>query len=92
MTDFHRFDHDPEAVAWARAKVEHEIDRLTRWRDQAKAEGKTDQAQTWRRIAAYLHRHFVGGEDCVVAAFDERLPEWADEIDDAPSVAAKVGE
>jgi len=78
---FSRFDHDPEAVTWARTKIEHEIDHLTRWRDQAKAEGKTEQAQSWRRIASYLDRHLIGGEGCTIAAFDERLPKWADQLD-----------
>lgn len=73
MTDY---DGDPEALAWARAKVEAEIDRAARFVDQATAQGVTDSAEFWRRHALHLHRAFIGGEGCTIAAFDERRPQF----------------
>ncbi|MGW7087581.1 hypothetical protein ACWGH2_29350 [Streptomyces sp. NPDC054871] len=84
MTDhFSRFDRDPEALAWARAKVQAEIDRATKFVQQATAQGATGSASLWRHHALHLHRSFVGGQGCVHAAFDERLPALAKATDGA---------
>jgi hypothetical protein len=80
---FSRFDRDPEALAWARAKVQHEIDRAQKFVDQAELEGATGSAERWRHHALHLWRSFVGGEGCVHAHFDERLPALANAIDHA---------
>lgn len=81
-----RFDRDPEALAWARGRVQRHIDKLARWEQQATEQGKTEQAEHWRRVRTYLVRSFIGGEGCVVAAFDERLPEHCALMDRAMPV------
>lgn len=77
------FDRDPEALAWARAKVQHEIDRMVSFERQAAETGTTDPAQ-WRRFSGMLRRSFIGGEGCVIAAFDERLPRLGGEAMSLP--------
>jgi len=84
-TDLSRYDRDPDALAWARAKVQCEIDRFRDFERQATEQGKTDPLQ-WRKMANMLRRGFIGGQGCVIAAFDERLPEVR-RIDDAREVA-----
>ncbi|MFB7312948.1 hypothetical protein [Streptomyces sp. NPDC056192] len=83
MTDTSRFDRDPEALAWARAKIQHEIDRCEDFHRSATAAGKAEQGEMWRRLGNRMKRVFIGGEDCTIAAFDERLPELAHAIDKA---------
>lgn len=70
-----RYDRDPEALAWAREKVEALIYKMKNFEEQARRNGNTDPNQ-WRKIANLLHREFIGGEGCVVARFDHRLPEF----------------
>ena len=69
LTDF---DDDPEALAWARARVEREIARMQDFQRQAKAKGR--DPLPWLRHKNLLHRAFIGGSGCVIAAFDERRP------------------
>jgi hypothetical protein len=77
------FDRNPEALAWARTKLQHHIDKLAGWEQQATAQDKTEQAEHWRRTKNYLLRSFIGGHGCVIAAFDERLPAHLDMLDRA---------
>ncbi|GAA3050382.1 hypothetical protein [Streptomyces glomeratus] len=72
MTSLDRYDHDPDAIAWARAKVRKSVDRAER-----AAAGDTlgaEDREQWRRIAAYMRRELLNREGVVHAAFDERLP------------------
>lgn len=71
-----RFDSDPDALAWARAKVQHQVDRLRDFERQATERGDTEQALQWRKMATMLRRQFLGGTGCVIAAFDERKPDY----------------
>lgn len=81
--EFSRFDRDPEALAWARTKVQAEIDRADKFVQQATADGATESAEFWRRHALHLHRSFIGGEGCAIACFDERRPAFVKSIDNA---------
>jgi len=81
MTDRSRYDTDPEALAWARAKVQDEIDRCRKFAESARAADKPEQAEMWRRLANRMQRMFIGGEGCVMGYFDERLPALAKAID-----------
>ena len=81
MTDRSKYDYDPEALAWARAKVQAEIDRCRKFAEQADAAHDTEQFELWRRLGNRMQRVFIGGEGCVHAAFDERLPALATAID-----------
>ncbi|MER7815612.1 hypothetical protein [Streptomyces sp. NPDC096153] len=77
-----RYDRDPEAIAWARRKVERSVDMA----EQGSREARLDdeQRERWRFAAWFMRREFLGsGEGCVITAFDERLPEWTRRIEAA---------
>jgi hypothetical protein len=78
---YSRYDTDPEALAWARTKVQDEIDRCRKFAESATAAGKPEQAEMWRRLANRMQRQFIGGEGCVMGYFDERLPVLAKAVD-----------
>lgn len=78
-----RYDADSEALAWARAKVQAEIDRARGFAEAARAAHDPEHADLWQRIANRMQRTLIGGEGCVIAAFDERLPDLAKAIDGA---------
>ena len=80
MTDY---DRDPAALAWARTKIQHEIDRLNHFHTSAKAAGNDEQAEMWRRMANHLRRTLIGGSGCTIGAFDERLPDLRRAVDNA---------
>lgn len=71
-----KFDLDPEALAWARAKVERFIKKMRDFEEQASRADPPapDRERQWRVFANIAESHFIGGEGCVIAAFDERLP------------------
>src|ERR1035441_4415939 len=73
-TGLSRFDRDPDAVAWARAKVVRLRDRYRGFEQSASAAGKFEQSSMWRRLANMIDMQMVGGKGCSIAAFDERLP------------------
>ncbi len=81
IADLSRYDRDPDALAWARAKV---TDLESRWRkfaESAAEAGHDDQADMWRYLANGVRNELIGGDGCVIAAFDERrasLPPVAD--------------
>ena len=69
------YDQDPEAIAWARAKVQAEIDRADQFATQAAARNLPDTAERWAYTARYLRRVFLGSDGgCVMGRFDTRLP------------------
>lgn len=75
MPEFTKYDSDPEALAWARARVQHTIDKMRRFERQAREQGTTDPEQ-WRKFGNMLEREFIGGQGCVIASFDERTPHF----------------
>lgn len=77
MADLSRFDRDPDAVAWARAKVEKVRDQFREFQRKAAAAGKAEQSDMWRKMANMLDLKLIGGKTCVITAFDERLPAMA---------------
>ena len=83
-----KYDLDPQALAWARAKIQREIDKARNWQKQKESAG--EDASTWRRYANLLDMHFIGGEGCVIAAFDARRPEFAHML--AASRPVKAGD
>jgi hypothetical protein len=75
MTDLNaRFDRDPDALAWARAKVQATVRRYQAFADRASASGDTEIAAQWRHAAGMMQRDLVGGHR-EIAEFDERLPQ-----------------
>lgn len=86
MTNYSKFDRDPEALAWARTKVQDEITRCRKFAESARAADKpeqSEQSETWRRLANRMQRMFIGGEGRVMGYFDERLPALAKAVDNA---------
>ena len=77
---FHRFDRDPEALAWARAKAQAYIDQLADWTRQADERGATAKGRGIAAARLLAERHFLGG-GCTIGAFDERWPGYLDRID-----------
>ncbi|MET8953091.1 hypothetical protein ACWEO4_21385 [Streptomyces sp. NPDC004393] len=72
MNSLDRYDHDPDALAWARAKIRRSVDRAER----AAGNGSlsAEEREEWRRIASYVRRELLTRDDVAHAAFDERLP------------------
>ena len=83
MSDLSRFDRDPEALAWARSKVQAYVDRLADFEKQAgeKRDPLTANGCAVSRLLA--QRHFFGDGKCTIGVFDERMPQMADAIDNA---------
>jgi hypothetical protein len=73
-----RFDADPAALAWARAAVQRRVDHYRKFEAQARERGDEERASQWRKHANLLRMDFIGGEGCVIAAFDERRPQLPD--------------
>ncbi|GAA3730231.1 hypothetical protein GCM10022239_03530 [Leifsonia bigeumensis] len=86
-----KYDHDPEALAWARAKVEAFVEKMRNFEEQASHADPPapERERQWRVFANVAESHFIGGEGCVIAAFDERLPKVLDAFDSAPVVGGR---
>lgn len=69
-----RYDQDPEAIAWARAKILAEIERAEQSAADLFAVGDPE-ADRWTFLARHLRRWFLGDTtSAVMGRFDERLP------------------
>jgi hypothetical protein len=73
MPDLTRFDRDPEALEWARGKIQATTDRYVAFAERATAEGKPGLAAEWQKTADAVQRDLIGGHG-EIAEFDERLP------------------
>lgn len=71
-SDLSRFDRDPDALAWARAKVADLEDRYRRLEGAAKAERLVAVAFRLHWIAGDLRTELIGTGEGPLAAFDER--------------------
>lgn len=71
-----KFDLDPEALAWARSKVEIFIKKMRSFEEQASHADpiSPERERQWRVFGNIVQMDFIGGEGCVIALFDERLP------------------
>jgi hypothetical protein len=67
-----RYDRDPDALAWARAKVANLESRWRKFSESAAIAGKDEQAEMWHYLANGVRSGLIGGEGGVIAAFDER--------------------
>ena len=65
------YDYDPDAIAWARARVQKLVDR---YREFERQPGNTDPRQ-WRKFANLLEMELIGGSGCVIRPFDPRAAE-----------------
>lgn len=77
------YDTDPAALAWARAKVQHHIDRLKKFEEQATGSGKDGHRRGLAVARRSAEQTLIGGDGCTIAAFDERLPDFIRSIDSA---------
>jgi hypothetical protein len=62
-------DAQPEALAWASAKVAKVLDFLD---ESTQYVVNVDQAAGLRKATEFLRRRLLGGKGCVVGAFDAR--------------------
>lgn len=83
MTDRSKYDYDPEALAWARTKIDAYIGQLADWEQQAKERDASAKALGIAAARLLAQRHFLGDGGCVIGAFDERRPDHTRAIDDA---------
>lgn len=74
------YDTDPAALAWARAKVQHYVDRLGKFEEQATGHGRADQARGLAVARRSAEQTLIGGEGCTIGAFDPRLPDFTRSI------------
>lgn len=72
--DLSRFDTDPDAIEWARAKILRYVERAEQFEKHARDAGNPEMAAHWRITATFMRRTLLGGRGCVIAAFDARLP------------------
>ena len=85
--DLSRFDTDPAALAWARQKIQQTVERAEQFEKHATERGQVDMAARWRLAAQVMRRDLLGGKGCVIAGFDERLPEITRRLVDPGEVA-----
>jgi hypothetical protein len=71
-----KFDRDPEALAWARSRVETFVAKMRDFEEQAShaIPDAPERVHQWKVFGNIAESHFIGGSGCVIAAFDERLP------------------
>lgn len=77
-----RYDRDPAALAWARAKIQESVTRAEECA--ANKLLPAEQRERWRSTAAYMRRDLLDREGVVHAAFDERWPATLAAIAPAP--------
>lgn len=76
--EFTKYDRDPDALAWARSHVQGFVDKMRRFEKQAMERGDAQLESQWRKIANSVSMTFIGGNGCVIGAFDQRLPQFVD--------------
>lgn len=86
-----RYDTDPDALAWARTRVQHQIDRLAAFEARAAETGKANLAHGLSMARRSTEQLLLGGEGCVVGAFDERRPVMFGGAAPAPAASDEAG-
>ncbi len=79
--DLSRFDLDPDALEWARRKIQAKIDRAAGFEQHCRDTGAREAEVRWRTVRQFMSQTLIGGRGCVIAAFDERLPEMTRAMD-----------
>ena len=72
MSKDDQYDLDDDAAAWAREKVEHTIAAIHKHARWLEGRGRDDEASGMRRAVSIMERNLIGGDGCVIAAFDRR--------------------
>lgn len=84
--DLSRFDTDPDAVEWARRKIRRYVDRAAGFERHCRETGNTEGETRWRTVRQFMDQNLLGGKSCVIAAFDERLPDMVKRLEDPNEV------
>jgi hypothetical protein len=71
-----KYGSDPEALAWARSKVEIALRRVEDMGNHLAEKGKPEKAEGYRGAAWRVRSLLVGGEGCSVGSFDERMADF----------------
>lgn len=66
-------DSNPEALAWARSKVQQYIERLAEFQSTAQAQGDLITAMACGNARLMAELHFLGDGTRTIGAFDARL-------------------
>jgi hypothetical protein len=72
-----RYVPDQAAVDWARAAVEHTLARMEQHHRWMVDHRPPAEATGYLKAIRWARRSLVGGQGCVIAAFDQRVPEIA---------------
>lgn len=75
-----KFDRDPEALAWAAGHVRKMINQARKF--EVETRDPAHRAR-WRLVAYMAERKLIGGEGCVIAAFDPRKPKLLAALDES---------
>lgn len=70
------YGSDPEALAWARSKVEIALKRVEDMAAHLASKGEDDKANGYRGAAWRVRSLLIGEGGCSVAAFDERMVDF----------------
>ena len=76
MSDLARFDSDPEALAWARLKVQKAVSKAMRASRASRRAGDERRSAQWRFVGVFIDRELLTGDDKGLVAFDTRLPDY----------------
>jgi hypothetical protein len=72
MTDY---DRDPEALKWARTKVQEVVDKAEACATNTQLSDETREG--WRQTALFIRHELVRRDGAAYASFDERWPSLA---------------
>lgn len=81
---YSKFDFDPEALEWARNRVEQVRDKWRKFEKDAAAKGDNEAMMRARRVANLMQMELIGGSGCVITAFDWRLPTMLEALGEKP--------
>jgi hypothetical protein len=70
------YGSDPEALAWARERVEKALARVEDMAAHLTERGELDKAEGYRGAAWRIRSLLIGGEGCSVASFDGRMADF----------------
>jgi hypothetical protein len=71
-----KYGSDPEALSWARERVEKALQRVEDMAAHLAEKGEVDKAEGYRGAAWRVRSLLIGGEGCSVAAFDGRMADF----------------
>ena len=71
-----KYGSDPEALAWARERIEKALARVEDMAAHLADKGQADKADGYRGAAWRVRSLLIGGEGCSVGAFDPRMVDF----------------